>query len=102
MQLRPDFVKLDRALVQDVDRDPAKHALVETLGMLAGRLDSWLLAEGIERPGEREVLAAMGVPLAQGFGLARPAPRMDAARDRAAPRRRSTAASPGLLSTPSR
>ena len=56
----------------DVDRDPAKHALVETFGTLAGRLDAWLLAEGIEREGEREVLAAMGVPLAQGFGLARP------------------------------
>jgi EAL domain-containing protein (putative c-di-GMP-specific phosphodiesterase class I) len=78
IQLRPDFVKLDRALVQDVDRDPAKHALVETFGVLAGRLDAWLLAEGIERPGEREVLAAMGVPLAQGFGLARPAAGMDA------------------------
>ncbi len=77
IQLRPDFVKLDRALVQDVDRDPAKHALVETFGVLAGRLDAWLLAEGIERPGEREVLAAMGVPLAQGFGLARPALAMD-------------------------
>jgi hypothetical protein len=78
MQLRPDFVKLDRALVQDVDRDPAKHALVETFGVLAGRLDAWLLAEGIERSGEREVLASMGVPLAQGFGLARPAAGMDA------------------------
>jgi EAL domain-containing protein (putative c-di-GMP-specific phosphodiesterase class I) len=78
MQLRPDFVKLDRGLVQDVDRDPAKHALVETFGVLAGRLDAWLLAEGVERPGEREVLAAMGVPLAQGFGLARPAADMDA------------------------
>ena len=72
IQIRPDFVKLDRALVMDVDRDPAKHALVETFGTLAGRLDAWLLAEGIEREGEREVLAAMGVPLAQGFGLARP------------------------------
>jgi EAL domain-containing protein (putative c-di-GMP-specific phosphodiesterase class I) len=78
MHLRPDFVKLDRGLVMDVDRDPAKHALVETFGTLAGRLDAWLLAEGIERPGEREVLAAMGVPLAQGFGLARPAAAMDA------------------------
>ena len=92
MQLRPDFVKLDRALVQDVDRDPAKHALVETLGVLAGRLDSWLLAEGIERPGEREVLAAMGVPLAQGFGLARPAQGWMPTRS-CPPRRRSTAGS---------
>lgn len=78
MHIRPDFVKLDRALVMDVDRDPAKHALVETFGTLAGRLDAWLLAEGIEREGEREVLAAMGVPLAQGFGLARPAATMRA------------------------
>ena len=78
IQIRPDFVKLDRALVMDVDRDPAKHALVETFGVLAGRLDAWLLAEGIEREGEREVLAAMGVPLAQGFGLARPRAGMDA------------------------
>lgn len=76
MHIRPDFVKLDRALVMDVDRDPAKHALVETFGVLAGRLDAWLLAEGIEREGEREVLAGMGVPLAQGFGLARPAPEL--------------------------
>jgi len=76
MQIRPDFVKLDRALVMNVDRDPAKHALVETFGVLAGRLDAWLLAEGIEREGEREILAAMGVPLAQGFGLARPAATM--------------------------
>ena len=78
IHIRPDFVKLDRALVMDVDRDPAKHALVETFGTLAGRLDAWLLAEGIERDGEREVLAAMGVPLAQGFGLARPAAGLDA------------------------
>lgn len=78
IHIRPDFVKLDRALVSGVDRDPAKHALVETFGTLAGRLDAWLLAEGIERDGEREVLAAMGVPLAQGFGLARPAPGLDA------------------------
>lgn len=78
IHIRPDFVKLDRALVMDVDRDPAKYALVETFGTLAGRLDAWLLAEGIEREGEREVLASMGVPLAQGFGLARPAAEMDA------------------------
>ena len=36
IRLRPDFVKLDRALVMDVDRDPAKYALVETFGVLAG------------------------------------------------------------------
>jgi hypothetical protein len=64
---------LDRALVQDVDQDEAKRALVEMVGTFAGRIDAWLLAEGIERAGELEALAALQVPLAQGYHLSRPA-----------------------------
>jgi EAL domain-containing protein (putative c-di-GMP-specific phosphodiesterase class I) len=72
LRLRPSFVKLGRELVSDIDRDPAKLALVEAMGSLASRLDAWVVAEGVERSQEREVLTALGVPLAQGFGLARP------------------------------
>ena len=39
---------------------------------LAGRLDAWLLAEGIERRGRARTLVGLGVPLAQGYLLARP------------------------------
>jgi len=70
--IRPDLVKLDRSLADGVDKDPAKAAAVEMLGGLAGRLDAWLLAEGIENEAELETLAALGVPLAQGYLLARP------------------------------
>ncbi|MCZ2810158.1 EAL domain-containing protein [Modestobacter sp. VKM Ac-2979] len=72
--LRPDFVKLDRALVDHADRDEAKLALAELLGTYAGRLDAWLLVEGIERPEELEAFVRLGVPLAQGYLLARPGP----------------------------
>jgi EAL domain-containing protein (putative c-di-GMP-specific phosphodiesterase class I) len=72
LRLRPSFVKLDRELVSDIDRDPAKLALVEAMGSLASQMDAWVVAEGVERTQEREALAALGVPLAQGFGLARP------------------------------
>jgi PAS domain S-box-containing protein len=72
LAIRPDLVKLDRSLADGVDRDPAKAAVVEMLGGLAGRLDAWLLAEGIEREAELETLVALGVPLAQGYLLARP------------------------------
>lgn len=41
-------------------------------GELAGRLDAWLLAEGIETPAELRVLRQLGVPLGQGYFLARP------------------------------
>jgi EAL domain-containing protein (putative c-di-GMP-specific phosphodiesterase class I) len=73
-QFRPDFVKLDRALVDHADRDEAKLALAELLGSYAGRLDAWLLVEGIERLEELEAFVRLGVPLAQGFLLAEPGP----------------------------
>jgi EAL domain-containing protein (putative c-di-GMP-specific phosphodiesterase class I) len=73
-QFRPDFVKLDRALVDHADRDEAKLALAELLGSYAGRLDAWLLVEGVERHEELEAFVRLGVPLAQGFLLAEPGP----------------------------
>jgi EAL domain-containing protein (putative c-di-GMP-specific phosphodiesterase class I) len=73
LALRPAMIKLDRELVRDLDQDEAKRALVEMVGTFAGRIDAWLLAEGIERAGELEALAALNVPLAQGFHLSRPA-----------------------------
>ncbi|MCW3009367.1 MAG: putative diguanylate phosphodiesterase [Solirubrobacterales bacterium] len=75
--LRPDFIKIDRALVTDLDRDPAKAAVVETLGTFASRIDAWIVAEGIERAGELQRLMQLEVPLGQGYRLGRPAPRME-------------------------
>jgi EAL domain-containing protein (putative c-di-GMP-specific phosphodiesterase class I) len=74
LALEPRFVKLDRSLVTDVDLDPRKEAAVAAIGAFAGRLDAWLVAEGVERPGELERLQALGVPLVQGYLLAKPAP----------------------------
>lgn len=74
LALRPDLMKLDRSLISGIDTDEAKRACVEMLGVLATRLDSWLLAEGIETEGELRELIKLGVPLAQGFILGRPAP----------------------------
>jgi hypothetical protein len=71
--LRPQVVKLDRALVSDADTDPVRVALAEMLGEFAGRIDAWLLAEGVETAAECGVLLELGVPLAQGWHLGRPA-----------------------------
>ena len=38
--LRPQVVKLDRALVSDADADPVRVALAEMLGEFAGRIDA--------------------------------------------------------------
>src|SRR5215213_7467766 len=72
--LRPQVVKLDRALVSDADADPVRVALAEMLGEFAGRIDAWLLAEGLETAAELAAFAQLGVPLAQGWLLGRPSP----------------------------
>jgi EAL domain-containing protein (putative c-di-GMP-specific phosphodiesterase class I) len=74
LSLRPSMIKIDRDLVQDVDRDEAKRALIEMLGTFASRVDAWVLAEGVERVEELEALVSLGVPLVQGYCLARPGP----------------------------
>jgi len=73
-QFRPDIIKLDRALVAGADQDEVKLALAELLGEFGGRIDAWLLAEGIETWGELEAFQRLRVPLGQGFLLGRPAP----------------------------
>jgi EAL domain-containing protein (putative c-di-GMP-specific phosphodiesterase class I) len=76
LALRPDFVKLDRALIAGLHLDEAKAALTEMFGGFTSRIDAWLLAEGIEERAELARLSQLGVPLGQGYLLGRPAPRM--------------------------
>ena len=75
--LEPQFVKLDRSLVQDLDSDPRKSAAIAALGAFAGEVDAWVVAEGVETPGELAALSSLQMPLAQGFLLGRPGPRME-------------------------
>lgn len=70
-RLRPEMVKLDQGLVADLGTDPAAELVVEALGRLCGRLDAWVVAEGIERPDQLAVLVRLGVPLGQGYLLGR-------------------------------
>ncbi|HEX8208068.1 MAG TPA: EAL domain-containing protein [Solirubrobacteraceae bacterium] len=74
--LRPNFVKIDRGLVANIDTEPAKAAVVQTLGELAARIDAWIIAEGVERMEELDALLDLRVPLAQGFAFGRPVPGM--------------------------
>jgi len=70
--LEPDLVKLDMALVRDVDRDPIRRTLVRTLVELCRELRIPVVAEGVETEAERGVLVELGCDLLQGFLLGRP------------------------------
>lgn len=74
LAVRPQFVKVDQAFVRGIGEDPAKRALVELVGHFASRIDAWVIAEGIESESDLREVAALGVPLGQGYLLNRPAP----------------------------
>jgi len=71
--LRPAYLKLDRGLVQGLDADPTRASLVAAMNSYASATDALLIAEGIETEDELRTLSRIGVPLLQGFLLARPA-----------------------------
>ncbi|MGZ4765991.1 MAG: EAL domain-containing protein [Ilumatobacteraceae bacterium] len=74
LTLKPDILKVDRSLIEGIDADESKAALVEMFGIFAGRIDAWFLAEGIETVPEARRCSALGVALAQGYLFARPGP----------------------------
>lgn len=71
--LRPDFVKLDIALVTGIDRDPFKAVLAGKLIEAARAFDMLVVAEGVETEAEYHWLRDHGAHLWQGFYFARPA-----------------------------
>jgi EAL domain-containing protein (putative c-di-GMP-specific phosphodiesterase class I) len=72
-QITPDYVKLARFLISDIDSIQTKQALVEALTCFSKRIGIEVIAEGIERCEELAYLSAIGVDYAQGYCLGRPA-----------------------------
>jgi EAL domain-containing protein (putative c-di-GMP-specific phosphodiesterase class I) len=71
--LDPDIVKVDMNLVRGIEGSAIKRRLVSSVLSLCREMDMLLVAEGVETPAERDVLANMGCDLFQGFLFARPA-----------------------------
>lgn len=73
-ELRPDFVKLDMALIRNVHLDPFKGVMVAKLIEAARELGIYVIGEGVEVEGEYLWLRDRGVDFQQGYLFARPAP----------------------------
>ena len=70
---QPDLIKLDMALIRDVDRDRVRQAIVRGVVTMCAELNVTVIAEGIETAGERDFLADCGIFLMQGYWFAKPA-----------------------------
>ena len=77
VELRPDYIKVDRSLVNHIDRDEMKQHLMGTFVGLARKMGIGVIAEGIERQEELEQVNEMGVHYAQGYLLGRPVAQLE-------------------------
>ncbi|MFM0140129.1 putative bifunctional diguanylate cyclase/phosphodiesterase [Caballeronia grimmiae] len=73
-RLRPDVLKLDKSLVDDIDNDPISRTVVAGIVALAKALDIRIVAEGVERQTQLRCLEEMECDIIQGFLLGRPEP----------------------------
>lgn len=73
-RLEPEYVKLSKFLIANIDQSSTKQALVECLASFCGRIGAQVIAEGIERQEELAYLQSIGVDFGQGYLLAKPLP----------------------------
>ena len=74
---RFDMVKLDGQFIRNVDRDPDKAFLVETLVRVAERFEMMAVAEAIQTPAEARCLQDLGVEFFQGFQFGSPSLKLE-------------------------
>jgi diguanylate cyclase (GGDEF)-like protein len=67
-------MKLDRSLVERIDKDERAETIARSIVTLAHQLGLRVTAEGIERPSQADRLRRMGPMTAQGFLYATPLP----------------------------
>jgi diguanylate cyclase (GGDEF)-like protein len=67
-----DGVKIDRSFIADMQRDPDDLALTTAIIAMAHSLGITVVAEGVEKEAQFEILRARGCNLAQGYWLGYP------------------------------
>ena len=73
-KLTLDAMKIDRCFIHGIDRSQDMRALCQTIVAMARQLKMRTVAEGIEEPGELEVMREIGCDAGQGFLFQRPMP----------------------------
>lgn len=76
-QFPVDAVKIDKAFVDDVVRDPSAAAIVTAIVVLGQSLGHHLVAEGVENERQYEFLRVLGVDELQGYLFSKPLPPED-------------------------
>jgi diguanylate cyclase (GGDEF)-like protein/PAS domain S-box-containing protein len=74
-----DILKIDQAFIHELAEQPTDQAIVRALMDMAHALGLQVIAEGVETVAQRDILAALGCDLVQGFLISTPLTAQDAA-----------------------
>lgn len=72
LRLGPEYIKLDRTLIENIADDPARRALAAAVVLFAFEMGSAVVAEGVETMAELRAAQTLGIDAVQGFLLGRP------------------------------
>lgn len=71
-KVNPDYIKIDRSFVQDIEEEGAPTCLVPEIVHIARAVRARVVAEGVEHEHQAAALQRMGVEYAQGYLFAKP------------------------------
>ena len=74
IEVEPDYIKIDRAMVSGVDTDPARESVLEAILTVADKMGAQVIGEGLDTLEELEVLGRLGIRFGQGWLFGRPTP----------------------------
>jgi len=69
-----DYLKIDRSFTRNLAPDSSDMALSDAIIVMAHKLGLKVIAEGVETPEQRDLLAAAGCDYGQGYLFAKPMP----------------------------
>ena len=76
-KLHVDKLKIDRAFVNEIQKDANQGSIAKMIVQLGQSLGLAIIAEGVENQMQAEALLSFGCHLAQGYFYARPLPRQE-------------------------
>lgn len=71
-EIRPDYVKIDKHFIQNINLDPVKMQFVRSIQEIARNSGCRVIAEGIETQAELVATRDLGVAFGQGYHFAHP------------------------------
>jgi EAL domain-containing protein (putative c-di-GMP-specific phosphodiesterase class I) len=72
MEIRPEFIKVDRAFCAKSDQDPGRQHLLRALQSLAEQIGARIIGEGLDTLEELETLGQVGIHFGQGWLFGKP------------------------------